>query len=165
MRFSELPDGIRRPLALVLGATFGWIVFIEGPAAAMRLNDAWGCPRWQADALRVAGGLLILLGAALFVYCSGLFVRIGLGTPVPAEPPKRLVTQGLYRYSRNPIYVAYAAVLLGEFLWFGHAALLAYLALYFVAVQAAIVGWEEPVLRQRFGDDYARYTREVRRWL
>jgi len=105
------------------------------------------------------------VGVAVFLHCSGLFARVGRGTPVPAEPPKRLVTNGLFRYSRNPIYVAYAAVLLGEFLWFGHVALLAYLGLYILAAQAIIVWWEEPVLRRRFGDDYLRYTGEVRRWL
>ena len=165
MRFSELPNWIRRPLALALGATFVWLVFVEGPAEAMDLNENSGWPRWQGATLQLVGGALMLLGVVCFVYCSGLFASVGRGTPVPAEPPKRLVTNGLYRYSRNPIYVAYAAVLLGEFLWFGHATLLAYLCLYLLAVQTVIVIWEEPVLRKRFGEDYSRYTREVRRWL
>ena len=165
MRFAELPAWIRRALALVLGVTFFWLVFFEGPAEAMELNEDWGWPRWQGATLRVAGATLMLLGVGAFLHCSGLFVWVGRGTPVPAEPPKLLVTDGLFRYSRHPIYVAYAAVLLGEFLWFGHATLLAYVGLYLLAAQAVIVWWEEPVLRQRFGEDYSRYTREVRRWL
>ena len=107
----------------------------------------------------------MLLGVAAFLYCSGLFASVGQGSPVPSAPPKRLVTDGLFRYSRHPIYVAYAAVLLGEFLWFRHATLLGYLGLYVLGVQAVIVWWEEPVLRQRFGEDYSRYARDVRRWL
>ena len=77
----------------------------------------------------------------------------------------RLATGILILPQRHPIYVAYAAVLLGEFLWFGHTTLLVYVGLYLPAAQAVIVLWEEPVLRQRFGEDYSHYTREVRRWL
>jgi len=165
MRFAELPSWLRRPFVLAMGAIFAWLVFFEGPAEAMRLNQSWGWPRWSGSLGRLLGGAFILLGVTAFVYSSGLFARIGKGTPVPAEPPKRLVSSGLFRYSRNPIYVAYAAVLVGEFLWFGHAALLGYIALYFLAVQAVILWWEEPVLRRRFGEDYAAYTQRVRRWL
>lgn len=165
MRFRELPAYIRRPLAFLLGATFLWLVFFEGPAAAMDLNEDWGWPRWQGAASRAAGGALMLLGTGVFLYCSGLFARLGRGTPVPAEPPTRLVSAGLFRFSRNPIYVAYATVLLGEFLWFGHATLLVYLGLYLLAAQAVIVWWEEPVLLRRFGGEYRRYMATVRRWL
>ncbi len=107
----------------------------------------------------------MFLGVAAFLHCAGRFARAGRGTPVPSEPPKRIVTDGLYRFSRHPIYVAYGAVLLGEFLWFGHVALLAYLGIFFLSAQALIVCWEEPALRRRFGADYSHYMGEVRRWV
>jgi len=147
------------------GVTFFWLVFFGLPGWAMELNEDWGWPRWRGAGLRVVGATLMVLGAAAFLHCCGRFARVGRGTPVPSAPPKRIVTDGLFRYSRHPIYVAYAAFLLGEFFWFGHATLLAYVGLYFLVAQAVIVWWEEPVLRRRFGEDYSRYSREVRRWL
>jgi protein-S-isoprenylcysteine O-methyltransferase Ste14 len=165
VRFAELPAWLRRPLVLVHGVTFFWLVFLGLPAGAMELNEDWGWPRWQGASLRVAGATLMVLGAAAFLHCWGRFARVGRGTPVPSAPPKRIVTDGLFRYSRHPIYVAYGAFLLGEFLWFGHATLLAYVGLYFLGAQAVIVWWEEPDLRERFGEDYSRYSSRVRRWL
>jgi protein-S-isoprenylcysteine O-methyltransferase Ste14 len=165
MRVSELPSRIRRPLTAALFVAFFWVVFAAVPAELIDLNEALGWPRWESDALRVAGAALMLLGVAVFTHTFLLFARFGKGTPVPANPPKRFVTRGLFRYSRNPMYVAYALTLIGEFLWFGHATLLAYVGVYIAACQAVIVWWEEPVLRRRFGEEYARYLRTVRRWL
>ncbi len=109
MRFAELPAWIRRPLVLVHAVTFFWLVFFGGPAGAMALNEDWGWPRFQATSLRVAGATLMLLGVAAFLHCSGRFAWTGRGTPAPSAPPKRIVTDGLFRYSRNPIYVAYGS--------------------------------------------------------
>src|SRR4051794_19739905 len=70
---------------------------------------------WDSDPvwapLRVAGALLTLTGAAALVYSFARFVVEGLGTPAPVAPPERLVVGGLYRYVRNPMYVAVAAAI------------------------------------------------------
>ncbi len=84
---------------------------------------------------------------------------------MPIDPPIQLVASGVYRFSRNPIYVAYVAVLFGLFLFFGSLTLLAYAVLCAAVIQLLIVAWEEPVLRRRFGEEYERYTRQVRRWI
>jgi protein-S-isoprenylcysteine O-methyltransferase Ste14 len=102
---------------------------------------------------------------AVWLYCSRLFSRIGKGTPFINEPPKHLVTSGLYSHSRNPIYVAHVAFLLGWFLGSGCVALLPYTGVIIVLLHAFIVRWEEPGLRERFGEDYVRYTQTVPRWL
>ena len=147
-------------LAVVLMGT----VFVLFPAALVELNTALGWPRWQNVTARYGGGVLILAGITAALHCSRLF-RHGGGTPVPTEPPTRLVVGGLYRYSRNPIFVADVAILVGLFLHRGELSLLLYAGLVTVFVHALVVLREEPQLRRRFGEDYARYERAVPRWI
>lgn len=141
------------------------LVLMLGPAGMIQLNQAWAWPRWQIPAGRVIGGGLMVGAVAVWLYCSSLFSRIGRGTPFITDPPRRLVTVGLYRYSRNPIYVAHVAFLCGWFLTFGHLTLLLYAAVWSVVIHAVIVRWEEPELRARFGEDFVHYARRVPRWL
>ncbi len=164
-RFRQLPAAVRRPIVAVQLVVFVWLVFFAGPEAAMDLNEEWGWPRLESAVARVVGLVLIAAGIGVSLHCANAFARIGRGTPVPSAPPEHFVESGLYRRSRHPIYVGYAAILLGVFLYFGHLMLFAYLGLYFVGAQAVIVWWEEPVLRKRFGDTYDDYARRVRRWL
>jgi protein-S-isoprenylcysteine O-methyltransferase Ste14 len=113
----------------------------------------------------VLGLLAIALGAALLLACIWEFARSGRGTLSPVDPPRELVVRGLYRYVRNPMYLSVTVIVLGEVLLSGSRPLLLYWAIWFVAVNLFVVGYEEPVLRRRFGESYERYTREVRRWL
>jgi protein-S-isoprenylcysteine O-methyltransferase Ste14 len=64
--------------------------------------------------LRIAGGPVLLLGAAVYLWCAWDFAVTGKGTPAPIDAPKRLVVRGLYRYVRNPMYLGVLAILLGE---------------------------------------------------
>jgi protein-S-isoprenylcysteine O-methyltransferase Ste14 len=148
-----------------MAATVLGVIFVLGPIGMVQLNEACDWPRWQSGAGSAIGAGLLLAGIAMAAYCSNLFSRVGEGTPVPTEPPKRLVVSGLYRFSRNPIYVAHLAFLLGLFLHRGELSLLLYAALYAGVLQVWIVGGEEPELRQRFGEEYERYMREVPRWI
>jgi len=84
---------------------------------------------------------------------------------VPTQPPTRLVVDGLYLYSRNPIFVADVAILLGLFLHRGELLLLLYAGLVTVVAHALVVLREEPELRRRFGEEYARYEHAVPRWI
>ena len=111
------------------------------------------------------GVVLFLAALGLVLYCSQLFARIGKGTPVPIAPPRELVVSGLYRFSRNPIYVAQVAILLSYFCYSGELTLLLYSGAWALLVQTFIVRIEEPGLRKRFGDAYVRYTHEIPRWL
>jgi protein-S-isoprenylcysteine O-methyltransferase Ste14 len=155
----------RRLVALCVGATFVAVFFALLPEQAVRLNEAWGWPRWQGTAGRVLAVPLLLAGLAAALHCLGLFARIGRGTPVPLDPPRVFVASGLYRFSRNPMYVGYVAIALSYFLWSGELALLLYAALFAAGIHAWIVWIEEPGLRRRFGASYIDYTRRVPRWL
>src|SRR4051794_10445594 len=78
--------------------------------------------------LQVAGGALVVAGVAALVYSFARFVTEGRGTPAPVAPTEQLVVGGLYRYVRNPMYVAVLAVILGQALVFGCWGLVAYAA-------------------------------------
>src|SRR6185503_18368944 len=79
------------------------------------------------------------------------FALQGLGTPAPIAPPQNLVVTGLYRYVRNPMYVAVVAVILGQGILFGDWRLLIYGGLMWLAFHAFVLAYEEPVLAESFG--------------
>ncbi len=89
----------------------------------------------------------------------------GIGTPAPVAPTERLVVGGAYRYVRNPMYLAVAALIVGQALLLAQVILLVYAVAFGVAVGAFVLGYEEPALVRRFGPEYNAYTREVPRWL
>ncbi len=108
---------------------------------------------------------LALFALAVFARCAWDFVTSGRGTPAPYDPPKRLVVRGLYRYVRNPMYVAAISLLLGEAVLFRSRALFLYTLAAFAFYSLLIIGYEEPKLRRTFGEEYERYCRRVPRWL
>ena len=124
---------------------------------------------WQPDGsvapLQViAGAALIMAGAAVLLNAFARFVLEGLGTPAPVAPTERLVVGGLYRYVRNPMYIAVATTIIGQALLLGRPGLLLY-ALAFMAVVWSFVHWyEEPVLAARYGAEYEAYRRTVPGW-
>ncbi len=154
-----------RPLTALGGVAFVALLFFVLPSGAASLNASLGWPTWKTTAGQVGGWALIAAGAGLAVYCSGLFRRLGGGTPVPIEPPTRLVVAGLYRYTRNPMYVADLAILIGIFGVRGEAALLLYAGVFSAFIQLWLVLHEEPVLVKRFGADYEDYRGRLPRWL
>jgi len=76
-----------------------------------------------------------------------------------------LVVQGLYRYVRNPMYLAVSTILLGEALLARSGTLLLYWGIFFAIVNIFVMFYEEPALRRQFGDSYTQYQRRVGRWL
>jgi protein-S-isoprenylcysteine O-methyltransferase Ste14 len=98
----------------------------------------------------------------------GSFARFGLeglGTPSPIAPTQKLVVTGLYRYVRNPMYVAVVAVILGQALLFGDWRLLWYAALFWLACRIFVVVYEEPTLERTFGAEYEDFRANVPRWI
>jgi protein-S-isoprenylcysteine O-methyltransferase Ste14 len=125
--------------------------------------DAQDTP-WAPAAVRVAGGALVVIGAAALLHSFALFVVEGLGTPAPVAPTERLVVGGPYRYVRNPMYLAVGAVVVGQALLLGRAVLLAYACAFGAAVFAFVHWYEEPTLFRRFGEQYEAYRRAVPGW-
>ena len=121
-------------------------------------------PDFEISALRLGGILPIALGAAVYFSCAWEFVRTGGGTPAPIDPPKALVARGLYRYTRNPMYVGVASILVGEAVLFQSRRLLAYALVVGLLFHAFVLLYEEPTLRQKFGPSYEEYLKAVPRW-
>ena len=111
-------------------------------------------PFFDLEATRAVGILLIVAGLPGLVNSFARFALQGLGTPAPIAPTQNLVVTGLYRYVRNPIYVALVAVILGQAALFGDQRLLLYGVLVWLAFHAFVVGYEEPALVHRFGTEY-----------
>jgi protein-S-isoprenylcysteine O-methyltransferase Ste14 len=113
---------------------------------------------------RIVGGLLLTAGAAVLVDSFRRFVFEGRGTPAPVAPPQELVVSGLYRYVRNPMYVAIVSAIVGQALLFGSIDLLAYVAIVWLMFHTFVTLYEEPVLRRKFGQSYDVYRANVPRW-
>jgi len=115
--------------------------------------------------LHWVGLLGIGVGTVLLALCILEFARSGRGTLSPVDPPRTLVIHGLYRYVRNPMYLAVSLVVLGEVLLTGSRGLFAYWVVWFALVNLFVLGYEEPTLRRQFGTAYDHYTAAVGRWL
>ena len=96
--------------------------------------------------------------------CIFRFAVEGRGTLSPADPTKKLVIRGLYRFSRNPMYIGVMMILIGEAIFFQSKNLWIYLLFIFLAFNLFVLLVEEPRFRKDFGKDYYKYCKEVRRW-
>ena len=109
--------------------------------------------------------MITLIGAAIYFRCAWEFAVGGLGTPAPIAPTKFLVTTGLHRYIRNPMYVGVALVILGEAALFHSFHLVEYAGVMLLIAHTFVVLYEEPTLRRQFGESYEEYQRAVPRWI
>lgn len=121
--------------------------------------------RPQDQPFRTFGLVPLGIGAFLLLWCVRDFYVAGRGSLAPWAPPERLVVVGLYRVSRNPMYVAVLLILCGWALGFGSRSLWTYAGIVAIAFELRVVGFEEPWLTGRYGDAYAAYKAKVPRWL
>jgi protein-S-isoprenylcysteine O-methyltransferase Ste14 len=122
-------------------------------------------PFFGFAAFRALGVLLIALGAPVLLDSFARFALQGKGTPAPVAPPRHLVVTGLYRFVRNPMYLAVFSLVLGQGLLLASTRLLGYAALVWLAFHLFVRIYEEPTLRRQFGDEYVCFSAHVRRWL
>ena len=115
-------------------------------------------------ALQVAGAALLAAGAGVLAHTVIRFAVEGLGTPFPAAPTEHLVVGGLYRYVRNPMYLAVIAIILGQAAILGRARCSSTPRSSGPIVASFVSFYEEPTLSERYGEQYAAYRRAVRRW-
>jgi protein-S-isoprenylcysteine O-methyltransferase Ste14 len=154
---------MRRPQAAVGSALF----LVVGPGA-FTVAVPWWLTGWHAHDTfwlwRIVGAVLIATGVPVLLQAYWRFVWEGLGTPAPIAPPGRLVVGGIYRFVRNPIYLALIVTVVGEALVLGRPILLLEAALFAVAVVAFVRLYEEPTLLRQFGSEYEAYRRAVPGW-
>jgi len=110
------------------------------------------------------GAPLVVVAIALFAYSVTTFRAAG--TPVPARKPTTVIVRtGPYRFSRNPIYLAFSLLQLGIAIWVNSVWLLATLVGAVALIHYVVMRREEQYLERRFGAQYLDYKASVRRWL
>src|SRR5829696_8972607 len=128
---------MRRPTAAIGSAVF----FLLAPGVVVGLipwllTGGWKVreplPYWAP--VRMLGALLVVAGLIALIRAFVRFVVEGFGTPAPVAAPERLVVGGVYRYVRNPMYVAVLAAIVGQSLLLGRLGLLLYAGVTWVAV-------------------------------
>ena len=143
------------------------VFFVLAPGSTAGLVP-WLLTGWRhrdpIGVLDVVGGVVVLAGLAVAVAAFVQFVREGRGTPAPVAPTQELVVGGLYRYVRNPMYLAVASMIAGQVLVFRSVAVLIWLGVFLVAVVSFVTGYEEPTLRRTYGESFDRYRSSVPGW-
>jgi protein-S-isoprenylcysteine O-methyltransferase Ste14 len=155
----------RRVLAIVGSAVL--LVIAPGLVAGL---VPWWISRWRLEAgffgmplFRFAGGKLIPLVAIGLLDSFLRFAVQGVGTPAPVFPTRHLVVTGLYRYVRNPMYVARVSAILRGGLILGNVTLLEYGGLVWLLFHLFVLLYEEPTLRASFDSEYKLFCTEVPR--
>jgi protein-S-isoprenylcysteine O-methyltransferase Ste14 len=145
------------------------VFFVVAPVVVAGVVP-WLLTGWQSSdpapawPVRTLGWLLIAAGVPVLVGAFVRFAREGLGTPAPLAPTERLVVGGLYRYVRNPMYLAVLAIIAGQALVLGRPVLVLYGVLIGAAVVVFVRFYEEPTLVRTHGADYQRYLDTVPGW-
>jgi len=154
---------LKNTVLSLLGVAFVWFFAVSLP---FHIGD-WNAAPFPLPmgAVSVIAWIPMIVGACVFLWCYGLFIVIGRGTPWPFAAPRRLVMAGPYRFVRNPMEVGFFLILLGEALLFRSIALVLYwlTGLAILYVRGVLV--EEPGLRSKFGATYERYRKSVPRWI
>jgi len=143
---------------IVPGTVAGLVPYllVTGDGVLPPLPAAW---------LRPVGAGLLIVGVLIYLWCAGEFALRGRGTPSPTDPPRELVVTGLYRYSRNPMYIGVMSTIIGVALCFGSPDVLVYAAVVLLSFHLRIRYYEEPTLERMFGASFRKYSQEVPRWL
>jgi protein-S-isoprenylcysteine O-methyltransferase Ste14 len=149
---------VQRIIAVLGSAAF----FVVAPFTLAGLVP-WSITGWRhrppflgLELTRGIGAIMILAGVPGVVDAFARFALQGLGTPAPIAPPRNLVVSGLYRYVRNPIYVALVAIILGQAVLMGDWRLIVYGALLWLFFHVWVVAIEEPTLEQTLGESTRR---------
>jgi len=120
--------------------------------------------RWIVWPWRWLGVLLVLGGLSMVLACAGA-LRRAQTTILPFERPSTLVTRGLFRICRNPIYLGMATALTGTAVLLGSLSPWSTLPVFVVIIDRRFIRHEEAMLHARFGQAYEGYCQHVRRWL
>ena len=153
-------------------AAAGSLVFLVVAPGVVAGLVPWWITGWDSRqpfshwvVLRVVGAALLVVGIVVLLHAFARFVVEGVGTPAPVAPTEHLVVGGLYRYVRNPMYLAVAATIVGQALLLGQLILLLYAAVFGLVVAAFVHWYEEPTLGRQFGEEYEAYRRDVPAWI
>jgi protein-S-isoprenylcysteine O-methyltransferase Ste14 len=159
------PDIVRPvPQAANLGLARPPLVYLGGIALGVILHFAWPISLLPRGVIPLFGALVVLLAIGLFL--SAVRTFRAAGTPVPGnQPTTAIVRTGPYRFSRNPIYLAFSVLQLGIALWVNSLWLVVTLLAAVAVMAVVVIPKEEQYLEARFPSEYSPYKASVRRWL
>ena len=150
---------------LVPGTVTGYIPYL---LIRNRIPDL-GLGNWHYTGL-----LFFALGVFIYIITALSFLMRGKGTPaiwftavlgwLIGKEPVKMVSTGLYKFSRNPMYLGVMTMVLGEAIYFQQSVLLRYVVILFVIFHLVVVLIEEPHLGDKFGEEYKQYKKKTRRW-
>lgn len=130
------------------------------------LAHAWPTLGLRLPARAVLASLALLAGAGIAVAAIVAFRRAHTTvSPLAPERSSALVAGGVYRFSRNPMYLGVTLILLGWAIWLANALAIASVAAFVAWINRFQITPEEKALAQRFGADFAAYRASTRRWL
>jgi protein-S-isoprenylcysteine O-methyltransferase Ste14 len=122
-----------------------------------------------------AGLLIMCTGIFIYLWTASSFLLRGKGTPaiwftkaisfIIGKEPVKMVSSGLYKYSRNPMYLGVMTTVAGEGIYFQYSILLWYALSLFILFNLVVIFIEEPHLEEKFGEEYRNYKKRARRWL
>jgi protein-S-isoprenylcysteine O-methyltransferase Ste14 len=137
-------------LPAVVGGLFSWLLL--------------GMDGWRMRG-SMFGWPILLFGVGILLWCVRDFYVTGKGTLAPWDPPKKLVSVGLYRFTRNPMYVGVLGWVAGWSLVAGSPILAAYSCVLAIGFHLRVIFYEEPTLARKFGYEWTEYCATVNRWL
>jgi len=157
-----------RKMWAVLGSA---LFLIIAPGLVAGVIPRW-ISKWNVQApflgfvpLRALGALLLVVSVLVLLESFARFALQGVGTPAPVFPTRHLVVNGLYRYVRNPMYLAVVSIIFGQAMILGSVSLLAYGVLVWLTFHLFVLAYEEPTLRKTFGTEYDAFCANVPRWV
>jgi len=140
------------------------LIYLGGVAVGIIADSFLPVPRILFPGQAWFGGLLTAAGFVLSIWSVLEFVRHGTH-PDPRHPTTVLITVGPYRFSRNPIYLAFTLMYLGVASWLGKFWILTGVVPALLLTHFGVVRREERYLSGKFGGAYEAYRQRVRRWL
>ncbi len=158
----------RVPLSVrmtVYSTSFLAFILVLLPWLAHRLDVYLPSLHVELGAGRLVGVVIAAAGLGIYAGSSYVLTHHGRGAYVEFDPPKEFVAVGPYRWCRNPIAGSLVLTMLGLALTFSSTGILLLFLVGLVLAHVQVVLLEEPLLRRRFGAPYARYLREVPRWI
>jgi protein-S-isoprenylcysteine O-methyltransferase Ste14 len=140
------------------------LLYIGTLLLGLVLNYFWPMPLTSGKALRIAGAGLVVASGMVASWGARTMRRAGTNV-LPAKPTLTIVTDGPFRFSRNPLYLANAIVFVGLALIFNAVWPLFLLVPMLCVVHRGIIRREERYLETKFGETYLAYKARVRRWI
>jgi protein-S-isoprenylcysteine O-methyltransferase Ste14 len=145
---------------------YGLFAMVLVPFALVFINNYLKFPKFTTNYSQFIGVIIVLSGVVLMMYSAFLFAKHGKGgSPWPWDPPKKLVTVGVYKYIRNPMFTASGLVWFGEFVLFGSLLLLPYASICVLLNHIHLVTQDEKELEKRYGKEYLEYKKNTTRYI